>query len=127
MVLSAAYSPTVSRSWRATALTEVREKFRAGMAPALSANQADLVGQLLGLDFSTSLAVQAQLGSDSFGEMATAQLVKYIQTKASDPMVIFLEDIHWADDSSLDSAQLPGDRASRGAAADCLPGAPAPV
>ncbi len=82
--------------------TEVREKFRAGMAPALSANQADLVGQLLGLDFSTSLAVQAQLGSDSFGETATAQLVKYIQTKAKDPMVIFLEDIHWADDSSLD-------------------------
>ena len=52
--------------------TEVREKFRAGMAPALSANQADLVGQLLGLDISASLAVQSRLGSDSFGEMATA-------------------------------------------------------
>jgi ABC-type oligopeptide transport system substrate-binding subunit/class 3 adenylate cyclase len=81
---------------------QVREKFRAGMSVALNSNQADLVGQLLGLDFSTSQAVQAQLGSDSFWEHATDQLVRYIQTMASEPMVIFLEDVHWADDSSLD-------------------------
>ncbi len=81
---------------------EVREKFRAGMAAALNSDQADLVGQLLGLDFSASQAVQAQLGSESFGELATAHLTEYLQAIASEPTVIFLEDIHWADDSSLD-------------------------
>ena len=81
---------------------EVREKFRAGMSAALDSDQADLVGQLLGLDFSASQAVQAQLGGGCFGELATAHLVKYLRVIASEPTVIFLEDIHWADDSSLD-------------------------
>ncbi|NIV35200.1 MAG: AAA family ATPase, partial [Anaerolineae bacterium] len=35
---------------------EVRVKFRAGMASVLSADKADLVGQLIGLDFSSSPA-----------------------------------------------------------------------
>jgi class 3 adenylate cyclase len=81
---------------------EVREKFRARMAVALKSDQADLVGQLLGLDFSASLAVQARLGSESFGELATAHLAEYLRAIASEPTVILLEDIHWADDSSLD-------------------------
>jgi len=81
---------------------EVREKFRAGMAASLNSDQADLVGQLLGLDFSASPAVQARLGRESFGEQATAHLVEYLQDRARGPMVIILEDIHWADDSSLD-------------------------
>jgi ABC-type oligopeptide transport system substrate-binding subunit/class 3 adenylate cyclase len=81
---------------------EVRHKFRAGMAAALNSDQADLVGQLLGLDFSASPAVQARLGSESFGDMATGHLAKYLRTIASEPTVILLEDIHWADDSSLD-------------------------
>jgi tetratricopeptide (TPR) repeat protein len=81
---------------------EVREKFRAGMAVALNSNQADLVGQLLGLDFSASPAVQARLGSESFAELATAHLVEYLRAIANEPTVIFLEDIQWADDSSLD-------------------------
>jgi ABC-type oligopeptide transport system substrate-binding subunit/class 3 adenylate cyclase len=81
---------------------EVRHKFRAGMAVALNSDQAALVGQLLGLDFSASPAVQTRLGSESFGEMATTHLANYLQTIASNPTVILLEDIHWADDSSLD-------------------------
>jgi ABC-type oligopeptide transport system substrate-binding subunit/class 3 adenylate cyclase len=81
---------------------EVRAKFRAGMAAALNSDQADLVGQLIGLDFSTSQAVQARLGSESFGELAIAHLAEYLQAIASEPTVILLEDIHWADDSSLD-------------------------
>jgi class 3 adenylate cyclase len=81
---------------------EVRAKFRAGMAASLNSDQADLVGQLLGLDFSTSPAVQAQLGSESFRERATAHLTKYLQDVAGSPTAIILEDVHWADDSSLD-------------------------
>ena len=81
---------------------EVREKLRAGMAAALSADQADLVGQLIGLDFSTSPAVRALLGSETFGELATAHLAEYLRVTTGEPTVIFLEDVHWADDSSLD-------------------------
>ncbi|MCP4536185.1 MAG: AAA family ATPase [Chloroflexi bacterium] len=81
---------------------EVRKKFRAGMATVLDSDQVDLVGQLLGLDFSASQVVQARLGSESFGELATAHLTEYLRAIASEPTVIFLEDIHWADDSSLD-------------------------
>ena len=81
---------------------EVRKKFRAGMAVALDEDQADLVGQLLGLDFSASQVVQDQLGNESFGVLATAHLANYLRTIASEPTVFFLEDIHWADDSSLD-------------------------
>ncbi len=81
---------------------EVRNKFRAGMSVTLNFDQIDLVGQLLGLDFSASRAVQAQLGSETFGERAIAYLARYLRAMASQPTVIFLEDIHWADDSSLD-------------------------
>ncbi|MGD9404143.1 MAG: ABC transporter substrate-binding protein, partial [Anaerolineae bacterium] len=81
---------------------EVREKFRAGMAASLSPDQAELVGQLLGLDFSASPAVQAQLGSESFWELATGHLTKYLQDMALSPTAVIWEDIHWADDSSLD-------------------------
>jgi ABC-type oligopeptide transport system substrate-binding subunit/class 3 adenylate cyclase len=81
---------------------EMRAKFRAGMAASLDPDQADLVGQLIGLDFSASPAVQARLGSESFVELATAYLTEYLQVIASEPTVILLEDIHCADDSSLD-------------------------
>ena len=81
---------------------EVREKFRAGISTALDSDQADLVGHMLGLDFTTSQVVQAQMGGECFGELATAYLVKYLRVIAREPTVIFLEDIHWADDSSLD-------------------------
>jgi ABC-type oligopeptide transport system substrate-binding subunit/class 3 adenylate cyclase len=81
---------------------QVWEKFRAGVSTALNENQADLLGHLLGFDFSASPAVQAQLGSESFGELATKHLANYLGGVTSEPTVILLEDIHWADDSSLD-------------------------
>jgi class 3 adenylate cyclase/tetratricopeptide (TPR) repeat protein len=80
---------------------EVREKFRAGMAGVLDPDQAEQIGQLLGLDFSTSPTVQAQLGNESFGELATNYLLKYLRAVSAEPTLILLEDIHWADDSSL--------------------------
>ena len=80
----------------------VREKFRSGMAAALTSDQADLVGQMLGLDFSDSEEVRVRLGSESFGKVATAYLTTYLATLAKEPTVVLVEDIHWADDSSLD-------------------------
>ncbi len=81
--------------------TTVLKKFRVGMGDVLDPDRADLVGHLIGFDFSASQAVQNLLGSSSFNQIATAYLTNYVRTVANQPTVIFLEDIHWADDSSL--------------------------
>lgn len=81
------------------------EKFRAGTVEILPPEQADIVGHWLGFDFSASEAVTNLLGSLDFGTVARAHLVRYFRTLASaEPLVIFLEDIHWADDQSLELA-----------------------
>ena len=55
-------------------------------------------------DSSSSPAVQRLLGSSGLIETARAFLVRFIRTLAAEPVVVFLEDIHWADDPSLDLA-----------------------
>ena len=77
-------------------------KFREGMAGILEPERADLVGHLVGFDFSASPAVEALLGSPNFGQLATAYLTNYLRTLVVEPTVILLEDLQWADDSSLD-------------------------
>ncbi len=78
-------------------------KFRAGMQPILTIEQADLVGHLIGFDFSSSPAVRNLLGSHDIARLASAYLINYVRTLAEQTSVlIFLEDIHWADDSSLE-------------------------
>lgn len=80
-----------------------REKFRAGMLPVLDSDRADLVGHWLGFDFSGSSAVARLAGRPEFGISAQAHLVRYLRAILRDrPMVMFYEDIHWADDGSLD-------------------------
>jgi len=81
------------------------QKSREGMAGILEPDRADLVGQLAGFDFQTagSQAVQALLGSPNFGQLATAYFVQYFRGMlAQQPLVMLLEDMQWADDSSLD-------------------------
>jgi class 3 adenylate cyclase/tetratricopeptide (TPR) repeat protein len=78
-------------------------KFRAGMAGFLEPDRADLVGHLAGFDFSASQAVRNLLGSTAFAQLASAYLLQYIRAMtAQQPMVMVLEDMHWADDSTLD-------------------------
>ena len=78
-------------------------KFREGTAPTLQPSRADLVGQLVGFDFSASPSVQSSLGSATYREAATAHLLQFFQALAAqDPVVLLLEDLQWADDSSLD-------------------------
>jgi class 3 adenylate cyclase/tetratricopeptide (TPR) repeat protein len=78
-------------------------KFRAGTAGLLEPDRADLVGHLAGFEFSSSQAVSNLLGSGSFAQLATAYLLQYLRALvAQQPVVIALEDLHWADDSSLD-------------------------
>ncbi len=80
------------------------EKFRAGMQPILEPDQADLVGQMVGFDFQRagSRAVGDLLGSASFRQLALAYFGAYIRAVVQSPTVVFLEDIHWADDRSLE-------------------------
>lgn len=82
-----------------------REKLEAGVAHfmgASNAHKAHYIGQLIGFDFSSSPYIQgedpgqvAQLGVYYFTEFFAAATSRH-------PAVMFLEDIHWADDKSLD-------------------------
>ncbi len=77
-------------------------KFRQGMHDFLDADQADLVGQLVGFDFSGSPAVRRLLGNPAFSEIACLYLVNFFRRLAERPLLVLLEDLHWMDDSSLD-------------------------
>lgn len=79
----------------------------AGAAPAvaqlLAPSQAHLIGQFIGLDFSDSPHVRHLLGDARLlRTQAIAAISEYFKTLAShDLVLILLEDVHWADDSSL--------------------------
>jgi tetratricopeptide (TPR) repeat protein len=80
-------------------------KLRRGMSGILGEDRADLVGQLAGFDCQAagSEAVQALLGSPNFRQLASAYFVQYIRGMLQElPLLILLEDLQWADDSSLD-------------------------
>lgn len=85
--------------------TVALEKFRAGAAGILEPERADIVGHWLGFDFSASPAVVGLLNSAEFGTIARAHLTHYFRSLAGTrSVIIFLEDVHWADDASLDLA-----------------------
>ena len=82
------------------------EKFQAGMAGSLDPAHAAIAGHWLGFDFSANEAVSRLLGTAGFAQAAQAYLTRYFRhVVAEGPAVVFLEDIHWADDPSLDLAQ----------------------
>lgn len=63
----------------------------------------DIVGHWLGFDFSASPAVARLAGSPDFAGLAQAYFVRFARLLATERGVaVLLEDIHWADDSSLD-------------------------
>ena len=92
------------------------DKFRRGMTGALEPDLADVVGHWLGFDFSSSEAVRRLLDAPGFMATARAYLTRYLRAFTSTPprtptpgltempVVILLEDVHWADDQSLDLA-----------------------
>ncbi|MGD9701544.1 MAG: adenylate/guanylate cyclase domain-containing protein [Acidimicrobiia bacterium] len=84
------------------AASVVAAKMRRGLGPTLTAGEADLVGHWLGFDLRSSEAVQRLLGSGQLAAAARAHLFRYFESLSTDgPVVIFLEDLHWADDESL--------------------------
>ena len=63
----------------------------------------DIVGHWLGFDFSASPAVVRLAGSPDFAALAQAYFIRFVRAlAAARGTAILLEDIHWADDSSLD-------------------------
>ncbi len=76
------------------------------MSEVLSPDRADLVGHLAGFDFSASPAVRNLAGSPDFGKLAATYLAQYFRGAAEHrPAVILLDELHWADDGSLDAIE----------------------
>ncbi len=86
-----------------------RRKLVDGMAPLFAAEgelPAHLLGQLIGLDFSASPLLGSALGDgrqirDRAFQVAT-QLLHRLAASDASPLVMLLDDLHWADDGSLD-------------------------
>jgi class 3 adenylate cyclase/tetratricopeptide (TPR) repeat protein len=70
--------------------------------------RAHVMGQLLGFDFHGSPYLRGPLGDPrQLRDRALVYLADYLRAaSAARPLLIVLEDLHWADDSSLDA--LPG-------------------
>ncbi|MDP3824049.1 MAG: adenylate/guanylate cyclase domain-containing protein [Burkholderiales bacterium] len=86
-----------------------RRKLVDGMAPLFvdeGALPAHLLGQLIGLDFSASPLLSGMLADGrqirDRGFQAAAQLLRRLAESDDSPLVMLLDDLHWADDGSLD-------------------------
>jgi len=87
----------------------VGEKMERGIGEALAEDEggqmkAHFIGQLLGFDFSDSPHLQEVLDdAKQIHDRALIYFSEFFRATAElSPTVIFLEDVHWADDSSLD-------------------------
>ncbi len=100
----------------------VRLKFLEGMARWATPEKAALIGQLAGFDFSDLPSVQAALKNPGFDQMAMAYLVSTLRTVGERrSILLLLEDLHWADDRSLDLlTRLLNERPDHGLLAVCL-------
>ncbi|RZT93790.1 ATP-binding protein [Rivibacter subsaxonicus] len=88
---------------------EARAKLCAGVSGMFTEDgeaQAHLLGQLIGLDFSGSPHVRGILDDArqirNRGFHAAAQLLRLTAALDGSPVMLLLEDLHWADDGSLD-------------------------
>jgi predicted ATPase/class 3 adenylate cyclase len=88
-------------------LPMVHEKFKKGIASFMdgrSETLAPMIGQLVGFDFSESTIVQPKLEDpEAFHREALKYLGEFFLTASqTNPVLIQVEDIHWADERSLD-------------------------
>ncbi len=86
-----------------------RRKLVDGMAPLFGEEgelPAHLLGQLIGLDFAASPLLEGMLGDArqlrDRAFQAGAQLLRRLAASDDSPLVMLLDDLHWADDGSLD-------------------------
>jgi predicted ATPase/class 3 adenylate cyclase len=83
----------------------LEESFHEAFGPGESSRiRAHLAGSLIGFDFSNSPHLQgAPMDEQSLRARGLESLGDYFRALLRrEPMVLFLEDIHWADDSALD-------------------------
>jgi tetratricopeptide (TPR) repeat protein len=89
----------------------VAQKLREGLAPALTADEAEVVGHWLGFEIGGSDAVNRLAGSTGFADVARAHLFAWFKAlTAEEPGVLLLEDLHWADDETLELVELLAER-----------------
>lgn len=94
-------------------MQETKSRLEAGLAeifadegPDFSCAHAHLLGQLVGLDFSDSPHVSGilddakQIRNRAFH--AAAQVFRRTALRTGNPVLLYLDDLHWADDGSLD-------------------------
>lgn len=87
-----------------------RNRFATGLSPLFSDHSAPvhILGQLIGLDFTDSPHVRGILADPhqirTRGFAAAAQLLRSMSMTTDDaaPIVMVVEDLHWADDDTLD-------------------------
>jgi class 3 adenylate cyclase/tetratricopeptide (TPR) repeat protein len=97
-----------------------RQKMVDGLMAVFGSEQegemrAHLISQMLGFDFSLSPHLRGVLGdAEQLRNRGRSYLAEFFETLSSQALVlVFLEDIHWADDSSLDTFSWLGERLSR--------------
>ena len=88
-------------------LPTVHEKFQSGIAGFVDGRAeeiAPMIGQLVGFDFSDDPVVQPKLEDpENFHREALGYLGEFFLTATeTNPVLIQVEDIHWADERSLD-------------------------
>jgi predicted ATPase/class 3 adenylate cyclase len=76
-----------------------------GLSPEKVEMRAHILGQLFGYDFANSPHVQPILGDpQQLQNRSLVYLEDYFKEVANDiPVLVLLEDLHWADDSSLEA------------------------
>ena len=89
-----------------------RQRLVEGLAPLFAEEgelQAELLGQLIGMDFSASARLEGVLNEPrllrdrAFATFAT--FVRRLSASDGSPVVMLLDDLQWADDASLDWLQ----------------------
>jgi len=86
-----------------------RDKLTAGVAPMFDQDgesHAHLLGHLIGLEFAASAHLRGILQDAgqirARGFHAAAQFLRRMAKRSALPVVLMLDDLHWADDGSLD-------------------------
>ena len=97
---------------RETDSTEVAwKKFEAGMGQYLTRDEVHIACYYAGFDFSKSEPVKRLLGTKALADIGQSSLINYFRgTAAGNRTLIYLEDLHWADNTSLELIErLAGD------------------
>ena len=80
-----------------------REKFEAGMCRYLSKDEVHIACHYAGFDFSSSEPVRKLIGTPALAATGQSCIINYFRGTVADyRTLVYLEDLHWADNTSLD-------------------------